>query len=225
MGSRVLTSLALTCLTVLFVFGPFFRIITIMDNRFYNSSDCMSRSSNSSPEAKHQGRAITGAHHFEKSSNVRRPLFQLEETSPVQRAPQTLFWQSLPSMQPIMPMPNNNVMQPRVHHHHHPPIRGQFEPQHPRPQYGIRPGRECKFCRNNGESRDQYSSHVLRNPQTGQLICPVLRSHICEMCGATGDKAHTRNYCPKVKEDKKNKYAIPVILKKTMRQSDGQMRQ
>ena len=35
---------------------------------------------------------------------------------------------------------------------------------------------------------------------------------------ASGDKAHTRNYCPKVKEDKKNRLAIPVILKKTMPQ-------
>jgi len=75
-------------------------------------------------------------------------------------------------------------------------------------------GRKCKFCKNNGESKDQFSSHVLRNPNTGQLICPVLRSHICEMCGATGDKAHTRNYCPKVKEDKKNRIAIPVMIKK-----------
>ena len=35
---------------------------------------------------------------------------------------------------------------------------------------------------------------------------------------ASGDKAHTRNYCPKLKEDKKNRLAIPVILKKTMPQ-------
>merc|ERR550519_887525 len=82
--------------------------------------------------------------------------------------------------------------------------------------FGIKPGRECKFCRNNGESKDQYSSHVLRNPNTGQLICPVLRSHVCEICGSTGDKAHTRNYCPKVKEDKKNRLAIPVMRKKKL---------
>ena len=91
----------------------------------------------------------------------------------------------------------------------------------PRAQYAWNSSRkECKFCRNNGEAKDQYSGHVLRNPQTGQLICPVLRSHICEVCGATGDKAHIWNYCPKVKEEKKNKhkYANPVLLQKTMRQ-------
>ena len=35
-------------------------------------------------------------------------------------------------------------------------------------------------------------SHSLRNPSDGRLICPVLRDHVCEMCGATGDDAHTR---------------------------------
>ena len=35
-------------------------------------------------------------------------------------------------------------------------------------------------------------SHSLRNPSDGRLICPVLRDHVCDMCGATGDDAHTR---------------------------------
>ena len=72
-------------------------------------------------------------------------------------------------------------------------MRSQFEPR-PRPHFGIKPGRECKFCKNNGESKDQFSSHVLRNPNTGQLICPVLRSHICEMCGATGKVLYPKYY-------------------------------
>ena len=72
------------------------------------------------------------------------------------------------------------------------------EPCPARPHFGIKPGRKCKFCKNNGESKDQFSSHVLRNPNTGQLVCPVLRSHICEMCGATGKvifKCLKMNFC------------------------------
>ena len=101
-----------------------------------------------------------------------------------------------------------------------------FGPRLPSPaSFGPRPGRECKFCRNNGETSSLYRSHVLRNPATGQLVCPILRAHVCEICGGTQDNAHTRNYCPKLKEEKKMKYAVPICLKKTKRQSDGQLRQ
>lgn len=83
--------------------------------------------------------------------------------------------------------------------------------------------RECKFCKNNGEPPESYRSHVLRD-NFGRLICNVLRSHKCEECGADGDNAHTKNYCPLVKE-KKLKMALPVALKRTKHQSDGKIRQ
>jgi hypothetical protein len=57
---------------------------------------------------------------------------------------------------------------------------------------------------------------------TNQLICPVLREHVCEKCGATGDDAHTRNYCPQDKHPLQE--ALPVSLKRTRRQSDGNVR-
>ena len=56
------------------------------------------------------------------------------------------------------------------------------------------PGRECKFCKNNGEMSSMYRSHVLRSPDTGFLVSPVLRAHVCEVCGATGDYGHTRYF-------------------------------
>jgi len=85
-------------------------------------------------------------------------------------------------------------------------------------------GRECKFCKNNGEMGSMYKSHVLRNPATGILVCPVLRAHVCEVCGGTGDYGHTRNYCPLIQNEKRLKYGLPISLKMTKRQSDGQVR-
>lgn len=101
------------------------------------------------------------------------------------------------------------------------PMRQRFE-RSAKAQPNIGHGRECKFCKNNGETPELYKSHVLRNTATNQLVCPVLREHVCEICHATGDDAHTRNYCPQMKY--KLRQAVPVYLKHTARQSDGHLR-
>ncbi|RWS25726.1 poly(ADP-ribose) glycohydrolase-like protein [Leptotrombidium deliense] len=41
-----------------------------------------------------------------------------------------------------------------------------------------------------------YSSHLLKNPYTGKVECPILYNYVCTLCGATGEVAHTRSYCP-----------------------------
>ena len=53
----------------------------------------------------------------------------------------------------------------------------------------------CGFCRKNDERKEFYTSHRLKDAN-GKVICPILRKHQCELCGATGDQAHTRSYCP-----------------------------
>ncbi|GAA6083604.1 nanos homolog 1 [Tachysurus ichikawai] len=53
----------------------------------------------------------------------------------------------------------------------------------------------CGFCKQNGESAEIYTSHRLK-ARTGRVLCPVLRNYVCPICGATGDTAHTRHYCP-----------------------------
>ncbi|XP_077329609.1 nanos homolog 3 [Lithobates pipiens] len=58
---------------------------------------------------------------------------------------------------------------------------------------------ECTFCKQNGEHWRVYSAHNLRD-RDGNILCPVLRSYTCPQCGASGDKAHTRRFCPKTKK-------------------------
>ncbi|KAF7283857.1 uncharacterized protein LOC143191210 [Rhynchophorus ferrugineus] len=59
----------------------------------------------------------------------------------------------------------------------------------------ILPPDVCKFCYKNGERKIVYSSHVLKSA-SGEITCPILRNHTCEICGAAGGNAHTRSHCP-----------------------------
>ncbi|KAK7115431.1 hypothetical protein V1264_001294 [Littorina saxatilis] len=54
---------------------------------------------------------------------------------------------------------------------------------------------ECVFCKKNGEMKEFYSTHVLKDP-FGMVICPVLRAYVCPNCGASGYHAHTLSHCP-----------------------------
>ncbi|KAG2469450.1 nanos homolog 2-like [Polypterus senegalus] len=54
---------------------------------------------------------------------------------------------------------------------------------------------ECRFCKQNGETMEIYMSHRLKGDD-GVVLCPILRRYVCPFCKATGDRAHTRNYCP-----------------------------
>lgn len=65
----------------------------------------------------------------------------------------------------------------------------------------------CRFCKQNGESRRVYRSHTLKSAN-GNVVCPILWNYTCPICGATGDYAHTRRYCPVVQRQNKSNLAV-----------------
>lgn len=53
----------------------------------------------------------------------------------------------------------------------------------------------CTFCKTNGESEEIYTSHALKD-SNDKITCPILMCYSCPVCGATGEKTHTKKYCP-----------------------------
>lgn len=69
----------------------------------------------------------------------------------------------------------------------------------------FNPERICNFCKRNRESPAVYSNHTTKDAR-GKVTCPQLRKYICPGCGATGDEAHTRSYCPSLKLNTSNRH-------------------
>lgn len=57
----------------------------------------------------------------------------------------------------------------------------------------------CTFCKTNGEPEQIFSSHALKDAN-GNVVCPILKKYSCPECGASGEKTHTKKYCPKLQK-------------------------
>ena len=88
--------------------------------------------------------------------------------------------------------PPTSPRQPVVQQPVHNPQQNGVPPPPTRPQSGLH---VCVFCRNNGESENVYTSHVLKDSD-GRTSCPILRAYTCPICKANGDSSHTIKYCP-----------------------------
>ena len=55
--------------------------------------------------------------------------------------------------------------------------------------------RVCSFCKSNDEQEIIYTSHSLKDADDN-ITCPILLRLRCPICGASGEKAHTKKYCP-----------------------------
>lgn len=60
----------------------------------------------------------------------------------------------------------------------------------------------CAFCKNNGQPKEVYTTHLLKDP-LGNTVCPFLKNYKCPICAATGKNAHTITYCKKFDPSKR----------------------
>jgi len=80
--------------------------------------------------------------------------------------------------------------------------------------------KHCSLCFHNGEPEEFYSSHNLKTRDGRVVTCPVLRKFVCNICGATGDVAHTLRYCP-LNKDGAFSYGASLPQLKTRRNAAG----
>jgi hypothetical protein len=75
-------------------------------------------------------------------------------------------------------------------------------------------GKFCKICKDIGKTRDEYTSHYVRetpNPSS-RVLCPVLLSSVCRYCKEGG---HTVKHCPKIGAKNQNVKDAPIVCTET----------
>ena len=80
----------------------------------------------------------------------------------------------------------------------------------------FRPKIECGLCKKNGEPKEVYSTHILKD-RADVVVCPILRRLPCPIClYPGGDRSHTRRFCPlnPDPEARKNKPIVRVMKEK-----------
>ena len=164
------------------------------------------------PHGRAQVRTFLSQHHCSKTPPTPCPPLGPHETA------NQLPWQSPPvSTQPSSYWTSSTtVHQPMARHLHGPLMSGL-------PENLASASPPCGFCKENEpRNRPMFMSHPLRDP-LGRTVCPLLRAFTCPTCGATGDHAHTRSYCPVTNQGRRGR-SVTSALKNTIRMSDGRVR-